>query len=120
MHFSFILLKGIIITFTDDSISLTNTLCTKGRIPVSCLNQSYTFTGHQPIKLTLDKIGLDAGRLNTNAIPLFCYAEVLLNFAEAKAELGTLTNQEWALTNKVSLGESQGFCARVLLTFWQQ
>lgn len=59
---------------------------------------SYTFTGYQPIKLTLDNTSLDAGRLNTNAIPLFRYAEVLLNFAEAKAELGTLTNQEWALT----------------------
>ena len=59
---------------------------------------SYTFTGYQPIKLTLDNTALDAGRLNTNAIPLFRYAEVLLNFAEAKAELGTLTNQEWALT----------------------
>lgn len=59
---------------------------------------SYTFTGYQPIKLTLDNTALDAGRLNTNAIPLFRYAEVLLNFAEAKAELGTLTNAEWALT----------------------
>ena len=59
---------------------------------------SYTFTGYQPIKLTLDNTALDAGRLNTNIVPLFRYAEVLLNFAEAKAELGTLTNQEWALT----------------------
>ena len=58
----------------------------------------YTFTGYQPIKLTLDNTALDAGRLNTNIVPLFRYAEVLLNFAEAKAELGTLTNQEWALT----------------------
>jgi hypothetical protein len=40
----------------------------------------------------------DAGALNTNAVPLFRYAEVLLNYAEAKAELGTLTNQDWALT----------------------
>ena len=59
---------------------------------------SYTFTGYQPIKLTLDNTALDAGRLNTNIVSLFRYAEVLLNFAEAKAELGTLTNQEWALT----------------------
>lgn len=59
---------------------------------------SYTFTGYQPIKLTLDDMYYDAGALNTNAIPLFRYAEVLLNFAEAKAELGTMTNAEWAQT----------------------
>ncbi|MEO5997813.1 MAG: RagB/SusD family nutrient uptake outer membrane protein [Chitinophagaceae bacterium] len=59
---------------------------------------SYTFTGYQPIKLTLDDLSLDAGALNTNAVSLFRYAEVLLNYAEAKAELGTLTNQDWALT----------------------
>lgn len=59
---------------------------------------SYTFTGYQPIKLTLDDTYFDAGALNTNIVPLFRYAEVLLNFAEAKAELGTLTNAEWALT----------------------
>ncbi len=59
---------------------------------------SYTFTGYQPIKLTLDDVSLDAGALNTNSVALFRYAEVLLNYAEAKAELGTLTNQDWALT----------------------
>jgi len=59
---------------------------------------SYTFTGYQPIKMTLDDTYFDAGQLNTNIVPLFRYAEVLLNYAEAKAELGTLTNQDWALT----------------------
>lgn len=59
---------------------------------------SYTFTGYQPIKWTLDDTYYDAGALNTNAVALFRYAEVLLNFAEAKAELGTLTDQEWATT----------------------
>ena len=59
---------------------------------------SYTFTGYQPIKLTLDDLSLDAGALNTNVAVLFRYAEVLLNYAEAKAELGTLTNADWALT----------------------
>ncbi|EOR96687.1 Putative outer membrane protein [Arcticibacter svalbardensis MN12-7] len=59
---------------------------------------SYTFTGYQPIKLTVDDIYYDAGKLNINAIPLFRYAEVLLNYAEAKAELGTLTDAEWAQT----------------------
>ncbi|MFD2145002.1 RagB/SusD family nutrient uptake outer membrane protein [Mucilaginibacter antarcticus] len=59
---------------------------------------SYTFTGYQPIKWTLDDTYYDAGALNTNAVALFRYAEMLLNFAEAKAELGTLTDAEWAAT----------------------
>ena len=59
---------------------------------------SYTFTGYQPIKWTLDDTYFDAGQLNTNSVALFRYAEVLLNFAEAKAELGTLTDAEWAFT----------------------
>ncbi len=59
---------------------------------------SYTFTGYQPIKWTLDDMYYDAGALNTNSISLFRYAEILLNYAEAKAELGTLTDTEWAST----------------------
>lgn len=59
---------------------------------------SYTFTGYQPIKWTLDDMYYDAGALNINSIAMFRYAEVLLNFAEAKAELGTLTNAEWTST----------------------
>ena len=58
----------------------------------------YSYTGYQPIKYTLDDTKYDAGALNTNAIPLFRYAEVLLNYAEAKAELGTLTDADWANT----------------------
>jgi hypothetical protein len=59
---------------------------------------SYTFTGYQPIKWTLDDMYYDAGRLNINSIVEFRYAEVLLNYAEAKAELGTLTDGDWAAT----------------------
>jgi len=59
---------------------------------------SYTFTGYQPIKFTLDDMYYDAGSLNINSVALFRYAEVLLNYAEAKAELGTLTDADWALT----------------------
>lgn len=58
----------------------------------------YSYTGYQPIKYTLDDTKYDAGQLNTNVIPLFRYAEVLLNYAEAKAELGTLTDEDWANT----------------------
>ncbi len=59
---------------------------------------SYTFTGYQPIKWTLDDMYYDAGALNTNSIAMIRYAEVLLNYAEAKAELGTLTDADWAAT----------------------
>lgn len=59
---------------------------------------SYTFTGYQPIKWTLDDMYYDTRDLNINSISEFRYAEVLLNYAEAKAELGTLTDADWAKT----------------------
>ena len=59
---------------------------------------TYTYTGYQPIKWSTDDASMDGGSLNTNAIHLFRYAEVLLNYSEAKAELGTLTDADWALT----------------------
>jgi hypothetical protein len=40
----------------------------------------------------------DTRDLNINSISMFRYAEVLLNYAEAKAEMGTLTDAEWAAT----------------------
>jgi len=59
---------------------------------------SHTYTGYQAIKYTLDDPYYDNGAYNTNAIPLMRYAEVLLNYAEAKAELGALTAADWAKT----------------------
>ncbi len=59
---------------------------------------SYTYTGYQPIKYVLDDMYYDADDNNYNSIPLMRYAEILLNYAEAKAELGTLTDAEWAET----------------------
>ncbi|MBL4678191.1 MAG: RagB/SusD family nutrient uptake outer membrane protein [Mucilaginibacter sp.] len=59
---------------------------------------SYTYTGYQPIKLTQDDASMDGGSRNTNSIPSIRYAEVLLNYAEAKAELGTLTDADWNIT----------------------
>ncbi|SEM40551.1 Starch-binding associating with outer membrane [Chitinophaga rupis] len=56
---------------------------------------SYTYTGYQPIKLTMDDASMDGGSRNTNSLPLIRYAEVLLNYAEAKGELGTLTDEDW-------------------------
>jgi hypothetical protein len=59
---------------------------------------SYTYTGYQPIKWCLDDTFYDGGSRNDNSISIIRYAEVLLNFAEAKAELGTLTDEDWAKT----------------------
>ncbi|WP_133574370.1 RagB/SusD family nutrient uptake outer membrane protein [Pedobacter metabolipauper] len=59
---------------------------------------SYTYTGYQPIKWVLDDTKYDGGGLNINSISLMRYAEVLLNYAEAKSELGTFTDADWAKT----------------------
>jgi hypothetical protein len=59
---------------------------------------AYSYTGYQPIKWSLDDVYYDTRNLNINAVPMFRYGEVLLNYAEAKAELGTLTDADWALT----------------------
>lgn len=59
---------------------------------------SYTYTGYQPIKWALDDTYYDGGTRNDNSISIIRYAEVLLNLAEAKAELGTLTAADWATT----------------------
>ncbi|HTL08084.1 MAG TPA: RagB/SusD family nutrient uptake outer membrane protein [Chitinophagaceae bacterium] len=59
---------------------------------------SYTYTGYQPIKWTLDDAYYEQGVTGDNPIPIIRYAEVLLNLAEAKAELGTLTDADWAKT----------------------
>ena len=59
---------------------------------------SYTYTGYQPIKWTLDDVYFDGGTRNDNSISLIRYAEVLLNYAEAKAELGTITDADWSGT----------------------
>ncbi|MGJ1395530.1 RagB/SusD family nutrient uptake outer membrane protein [Sphingobacterium multivorum] len=59
---------------------------------------SFTYTGYQPIKYTLDDSYYDNAAYNTNAVPLMRYAEVLLNYAEAKQELGTFTDADWSKT----------------------
>ncbi len=58
----------------------------------------YVLTGYQPIKWVLDDTYYDLRDYNDNSVSIFRYAEVLLNYAEARAELGTLTNPEWAMT----------------------
>jgi hypothetical protein len=57
-------------------------------------------TGYQFIKYVQGPAH-DAGGTNDNDIIVFRYAEVLLNFAEAKAELGTLTQSD--IDNSIKL-----------------
>lgn len=58
----------------------------------------HTLTGYQFTKYVMDDISYDDAPTNDNDIPIFRFAEALLNYAEAKAELGTITNADWAKT----------------------
>jgi starch-binding outer membrane protein, SusD/RagB family len=69
-----------------------------GREIPSPPNFGYTLTGYHPIKWSLDDVYYDGDTRNNNFISILRYGEVLLNYAEAKAELGTLTDAEWAQT----------------------
>ncbi len=53
-------------------------------------------TGYQGLKFALDDEYFDGNDVCDNNNIYFRYAEVLLNWAEAKAELGTLTDADWA------------------------
>ncbi len=59
---------------------------------------SYTYTGYQPIKWSLDDMYYDAGSLSTNSVGIMRYAEILLNYAEAQAELGVISASDWTST----------------------
>ncbi len=61
-------------------------------------NWSYTNTGYQPIKFTLFETFADGSSVSDNSIPIIRFAEVLLNYAEAKAELGGLSQSDWEET----------------------
>lgn len=59
---------------------------------------TYTFTGYMPIKYSLDDTKYDQSTVSVNSVPVIRYAEVLLNFAEAKEELGTFSEADWSNT----------------------
>ena len=58
----------------------------------------YARLGYQPIKLCVDATIGDSQSESTHAVQLVRFGEVLLNYAEAKAEQGTLTDADWAAT----------------------
>lgn len=57
-------------------------------------------TGYQPIKFSLDDDanGVTARAASYNSLPIIRYAEVLLNYAEAKAEMGIFSLNDWERT----------------------
>ena len=59
---------------------------------------AYSFTGYQFLKYTLDDKNLDFRSQNNNSLPIFRYAEILLNYAEAKAELAQFSAEDWNTT----------------------
>lgn len=61
-------------------------------------NFQVTRTGYQIIKWNIDDASLESTTLSYNSIPIMRYAEVLLNYAEAKAELGEFTSEDWSKT----------------------
>lgn len=63
-----------------------------GREETTVPDFATSVTGYQYIKYVMSP-EYDAGQ-STNDMPIFRYAEVLLNYAEAKAELGTLNQSD--------------------------
>lgn len=57
-----------------------------------------TMTGYQVIKFNMDDTYYEQTSRCSNAIPIFRYAEILLNEAEAKAELGEMNEAVWDKT----------------------
>lgn len=72
-----------------------------GKIVPADISTTVAVSGYHIIKYCIDENLMSA--LNPNGVPLIRYAEVLLNYAEAKAELaamgqGEFTDAEWAKT----------------------
>ena len=61
---------------------------------------THSVTGYMPIKYYAGSLA-DAQNSNENDVIIYRYAEVLLNYAEAKAELGTLTQDDLDLSVKL-------------------
>lgn len=61
---------------------------------------SVTLTGYQVIKYNIDNKAFESASVSNNSLPILRYAEVLLNYAEAKAELGEFDQNIWERTIK--------------------
>ncbi|MCE7057344.1 RagB/SusD family nutrient uptake outer membrane protein [Algoriphagus sp. AGSA1] len=69
----------------------------RGQSTVLAPNFSVSITGYQPIKYVTEPAH-DANLRSTNPLPVFRFGEVLLNYAEAKAERGTISQEELDLS----------------------
>ena len=70
-------------------------------------------TGYHPIKFVEDATSKDNKAKNENCYPVFRYAEVLLNYAEALAETGAITASDWrktigAIRERAGINDSNG------------
>lgn len=63
-------------------------------------NFDLTRTGYQIIKWCMDDDAVETSNRSYNSLPIFRYAEVLLNYAEAKCELGEFSPEVWDATIK--------------------
>ncbi len=59
-----------------------------------------TLTGYQVIKFNIDDKSYESASICYNSLPIFRYAEILLDYAEAKAELGEFNDDVWNKTIK--------------------
>ena len=76
----------------------TRTLATGAVVLTPANFQGHSLTGYQVTKFVMDDVTYDDAATNDNNTPLMRYAEILLNYAEARAELGQLTDADWAMT----------------------
>lgn len=89
------------LTFVEETANrdprLAQTVLTPGYVQVGSnvvtRNRLVAATGYQPIKFVGD-VAYDGANKSFSDWPLFRTAEVYLNFAEAKAELGTITQAD--------------------------
>ena len=66
--------------------------------PTAANFTGHTLSGYQVTKWVIDDVLYDDHSSNGNDEPLIRYAEMLLNYAEAQAELGSLSDADWAQT----------------------
>ncbi len=59
-----------------------------------------SLNGYQVIKYNIDDTAYESATICWNSLPIIRYAEVLLNYAEAKAELGEFNDEIWNHTIK--------------------
>lgn len=91
---------------TDRDYRLAQTIRTPGYTRnqgASSLAPDLTFSlsGYQPVKWTLDDASKDSNQAATATdVPIIRYAEILLNYAEAKAVLGECSEDVWNKTIK--------------------